>query len=235
MSNHSLFEWPLLTPTQRTKLLRYAKRALKAQLCLVQKPGSSILHHTLNGQDRHLAMNHYPKGDRIDHATGAQYFYHCHRENYENHEHGHFHCFIRYPHIPKRIKPAPLDDWDKYIDNPMTHLIAIGMNVHGEPIRLFTVNRWITSEIWYNAKHANANLNRFKMTLTHDPYWQPLDQWVEAMLHLFAPQIKWLHQARDEAVLKHGPSVYNDESIEELSSLPIDLNTQIQWLMESPA
>ena len=232
MQNKHLFQWPTLPDSRRAKLLRYAKRALNAQQQIMAQQGKSILHYTLRQQEQHLHMDHYPKGDRIDRCTGAQYFYHCHRENMDRDEHGHFHCFLRYPHIPKRVKPTPLPDWDKYIDNPMTHLVAIGMNIYGEPIRLFTVNRWISSEIWYDAKHANANIHRFKMTLTDDPYWQVLDQWVEAMLHLFAPQITWLHQTRDAVAQREGADIYNNPLIEELSEISINLKTQIQWLLE---
>ncbi len=53
-------------------------------------------------------MNHYPKGDRIDYDTGAQYFYHCHRESEETEEHGHFHCFLRYKHIQNAANLPPL-------------------------------------------------------------------------------------------------------------------------------
>jgi hypothetical protein len=233
------FTWPLLSSKRRAKLLRHAQQALRAQQMMMQEPGKSILHYTLHHHDQHIRMNHYPHGDRIDHTTGAQYFYHCHREDIEHDEHGHFHCFLRYPQIPKRIRPEKLPDWDKYIQNPMTHLIAIAMNRYGEPIRLFTVNRWVSSEIWYNAKHAPSILNRFKMTLTDDPYWQVLDQWVEAILHLFSPQIAWLHQQRDQIVNHHQQqstptSVYYNKDIEELSTLPIHLKTQIEWLLEEP-
>ncbi|MFZ4077063.1 MAG: DUF6969 family protein [Legionellaceae bacterium] len=232
------FEYPALTRSRRAKLLNYAQKALKAQQAMLTPEGKNILHYTLRDQELHSSMLHYPKGDRIDHSTGAQYFYHCHREDMTSTEHGHFHCFFRYPHIPNYIKPTPLPDWDKYIDNPMTHLVAIGMNQLGEPIRLFSVNRWITSEVWYDAKHTNTFINRFKMTLTDDPYWNVLDQWVEAMLHLFSPQIAWLNQRRDDAILLHkkkitaAESVYEDESIEELSDISINLTQQIQWILE---
>jgi hypothetical protein len=183
-------------------------------------------------------MNHYPKGDRIDHATGAQYFYHCHREDMDKEEHGHFHCFLRYKHIPKRRKPTPLADWDKYINNPMTHLVAIAMNRYGQPIRLFTVNRWVTSETWYDAHHIPSFLKKFKMSLTDDPYWQVLDQWVDGILKIFSPQIAWLHNQRDKIMVKHAlehphQNIYEDKTIEELSEISIDLKTQIQWLIDT--
>jgi hypothetical protein len=234
------FEYPTLSANKRAKLLRYAKRLLSAQQNIITDTGQNILHYTLRGQEQHLQLSHYPKGDRIDHETGSQYFYHCHRENYDQLEHGHFHCFLRYPKIPKHIKPTPFHDWDKYIDNPMTHLVAISMNKFGVPIRLFTMNRWISKEIWYDCKHMSSILNRFKMSLTDDAYWQILDQWIEAVLHLFSPQIRWLHQVRDHVVNQYQPELNNfihlfeNEKIEELSEIQINLKTQIEWLLETP-
>jgi hypothetical protein len=235
MLTHSEFNLPVLSKWQQKRYLAYATRILQAQQLMTTDEGQNILHYTLNTQERHERMSHYPKGDRIDHSTGAQYFYHCHRENYERFEHGHFHCFLRYKHIPKTIKPAPLVDWDRYIENPMTHLIAIGMNQFGQPIRLFTVNRWVTSEIWYEAKHTSRLIKHYKMTL-EDPYWQVLDQWVEGIIHLFAPQIAWLHQERDKLMLHHqttstAENPYLDYELEELSHISIDLKEQIEWIL----
>lgn len=230
------FVHPPLTRWQKAKLLKYAEQVLASQQKMTTSKGKNILHYTLEKQKRHARMSHYPKGDRIDHQTGAQYFYHCHRENEESNEHGHFHCFLRYKHIPKRRKPASLSDWDKYIDNPMTHLVAIAMNRFGQPIRLFTVNRWVTSEIWYDAEHIPSFVKRFQLTLNDKPYWQTLDQWVEGMLQLFAPQIAWLHEQRDKAMAAHQlknptSNVYEDETIEELSDISINLKEQIEWII----
>lgn len=238
MQNKSDFILPELSKWRQNVFLGYASQVLETQQQMINHKGKNILHYTLNKKRKHEHMSHYPKGDRIDHSTGSQYFYHCHRENFESDEHGHFHCFMRYKHIPKRVKPAPLPDWDKYIDNPMTHLIAIGMNRFGQPIRLFTVNRWVTSEIWYEAKHAPYFLKRYQMTLNDDPYWQVLDKWVEGMLHLFAPQIAWLHEARDQKIQQHqklnpNENAYMDYDLEELSEIDIDMKKQIEWIIGS--
>lgn len=228
---------PNLSKAKQANLLAYASQVLQAQQQMTTAKGKNIIHYTLQRKRRHQSMAHYPKGDRIDHSTGAQYFYHCHREDYDSMEHGHFHCFLRYKGIPEHIKPTPLPDWDKNMDNPMAHLVAISMNCYGQPIRLFTVNRWISYEIWYDAKHINNFIKRYKMTL-EDPYWGILDQWVEGMLHLFAPQIAWLHQKRDEKIKevqteKPDGNAYEDHDIEELSSINIDLNQQIQWILQA--
>lgn len=235
MLTHLKFELPQLSKWHQKRYLDYASHVLESQKLMISAEGKNILHYTLNKDDRHQRMAHYPKGDRIDHSTGAQYFYHCHRENYDSMEHGHFHCFLRYKHIPKSIKPKTLVDWDRYIDNPMTHIVAIGMNQIGQPIRLFTVNRWVTSEVWYDAEHAPRFLKRYKMTVS-DPYWQILDKWIEGMLHLFAPQIIWLQQERDKRIQLHRTNnsienPYLDYELEELSEISIDLKQQIEWVL----
>lgn len=236
MITYPAFTYPEISAWRKKIMLAYASQVLEAQQQMVTNKGKNILHYTLKKKRRHERMSHYPKGDRIDHETGAQYFYHCHRENFESTEHGHFHCFLRYKHIPKHIKPTPLADWDEFIDNPMTHLVAIAMNQFGQPIRLFTVNRWVTSEIWYDARHAPNLLKRFKMTLNDDPYWQVLDKWVEGMLHLFAPQIAWLQHSRDSAIQNHQQinkvdNPYTDYNLEDLSEISIDLKQQIEWII----
>lgn len=232
------FSLPELTQYQRTLFFRYAKKVLEAQHEIASLKGRNIVNYTLGRNKKHQHMEHYPKGDRIDYETGAQYFYHCHRENYDTEEHGHFHCFLRYEHISKRVHPAPLSDWDKYIDNPMTHLVAIGMNRYGQPIRLFSINRWISEEILYDAKDTRGLLKQFKMTKKDSKYWQILDQWVEGMLHLFSPQIAWLNVERDRAIRHYQAvypesNIYDDHRLDILSEIPIDLTKQIQWVLES--
>jgi hypothetical protein len=233
---NSSFVLPTLSAWKKKQYLRCATRVLEAQQKMQTADGKNILHYTLNGETRHLSMSHYPDDDRIDTNTGGQYYYHCHRENYETEEQGHFHCFFRYQQIPKRIKPTPLSDWDKFIKNPMTHLVGISMNTLGQPIRLFAVNRWVTSEIWYGAHHTPYFIRNFKMSKQDNPYWQVLDQWIEGMLHLFLPQISWLNHQRDRTLLDYQAknmetSPYDCESLEEIAEIKINVSEQIQWII----
>jgi hypothetical protein len=239
MTMLSPLKLPTLTPRQRMRMLCFALQVLQAQQQMTTSNGKSILHYTLRRKRQHIKMQHYPTGDRIDYKTGAQYFYHCHRENLGTEEHGHFHCFLRYKSIPTRIKPTPLPDWDKNIDSPMAHIIAIALNRSGQPIRLFTVNRWISAETWYDGRHAPRFVKQFRFRRDADPYWRVLDLWVEGMLHLFAPQIAWLNIERDASVarwqmLHRKGNAYEDHRLEELSSLPIDLAHQITWIVDGP-
>ena len=232
----SSFNLPKLTRWHQSKMLQHAEQVLTTQQQMQTHSGKNIIHYTLQKKRKHIQMDHYPKGDRIDKITGGQYFYHCHRENHEQDEHGHFHCFMRQNRIPKTIKPTPLPDWDLYQKNPLVHLIGISMNRLGQPIRLFTTNRWVTAETWHDATYAPRLIKRFKMTLTDDPHWQVLDQWVEGILHLFAPQIIWLHNERDAVIAQHqqqnpDDNVYINRTLEELSSISVDLKNQINWVL----
>lgn len=234
--NYNYFTLPELTIWHKRQFLQRAKQVLSAQHQMLTETNDSILHRTLVEESRHLSMVHYPKGDRIDLKNGGQYFYHCHRENYDSTEHGHFHCFLRQTAIPKSIRPTP--DIQYNVKNSMTHLIAISMNQLGAPIRLFTVNRWVTDETWYDAMHAPKFTKRFKLELSNNSPWRVIDQWIEGMIHLFSPQIHWLHQKRDEQLQQYAPNSHEDPrhertSIEELSTLNISLPEQIQWIIDS--
>lgn len=225
------FSLPELSTRQKNRLLKIILQILEIQYQISSGGNNNILHHTLEQKHRHVKMLHYPKGDRIDFSTGAQYFYHCHREDLNSMEHGHFHVFLRYKNIPEHISPfLPPDEKNT---SPMTHLTAISMNRYGQPIRLFTVNRWVSSDVWYQAAHAETFIKQFKMTLKDNAHWTLLDKWVENMLKLFAPQIIWLHHARDYKMSAHCSDIYEDKSLEELSSVSIDLNQQIEWVMQS--
>ena len=220
----------------KQQLLYHAQKLLEAQQKMQSMEGKNIVHYTLQNHAYHLKMQHYPKGDRIDHQSGAQYFYHCHRENMDSLEHGHFHCFLRYKQIPEKIKPKKIANWDKFINNPMTHIIAIAMNCYGEPIRLFSVNRWVSEEICYSAEHTSEFINRFNLQLADSSYWSILDEWVQAMLKIFAPQIVWVNQQRDlyledKSSKRKSFSIYDDKKVEELSSISINIAEQIRWIM----
>ena len=232
------FVLPTLSRWHKTRLLNHAATVLEAQQQMSAGRHKNMVHYTLQKQRRHQSYQHYPKGDRIDFSTGSQYFYHCHREDMDTEEHGHFHCFIRHEKIPGRIPYLYPPDVKTHTHPPMSHVVAIGMNRYGQPIRLFAVNQWVSSEVWYGAEHAEWFTRRFRMTLADNPHWQVLDAWVSGMIHLFAPQIHWLHRERCRVVeaARAGGSlqtVFEDESLEELAAIPIDLNQQIQWILSS--
>ena len=194
------------------------------------------------------AWRHYPEGDVFDPATHAQYFCHLHAPGERGaDEHGHFHTFLRAGGIPPDVRPlvmpelaiagspaapAPLPSAPQAHedDDHWCHLVAIAMNDAGRPIRLFTTNRWVTGETWYQAGDVAAMLDRFAVGETTSP--RALDRWITAMLGLYRPQIAALVEARDATVMgwrrrRRGKvHVFEDRRLEVTSALEIDVAAQ---------
>jgi hypothetical protein len=109
------------------------------------------------------------------------------------------------------------------------------MDPQGSPFRLFTVNRWVTGEVWHRAADVIALLDLFEIDHTW-PSW-PVNRWVSAMIPLFRPQIVALIEARDRTIegwVAEGDGsdaayeeVFEDRNREITSHLDIDLEQQV--------
>lgn len=216
-----------LSHLPQAQLRRMARAAREIGECqrVLRKAGLNVVGEVLRGQGQFVKLEHYPKGDVLDPETQAQYYYHAHRGA----EHGHFHCFLRAPGMPAGVSPA--DDpaargWPAG-DKAIAHLIAISMDRYGAPIRLFTVNRWVTGDTWYPAADLARMVDRF--VIDHAwPSW-PTNRWLTAMVRLFRPQIIDLIAARDRALAQATtatPDILEDRGIETLSETDIDIATQ---------
>jgi hypothetical protein len=191
------------------------------------------------------AWRHYPDGEVFDATSHAQYFFHAHAPDRRPPlEHGHFHTFLRAEGMPSGVAPlllpelavadvatpppqaAPLKRGER---DEVSHLIAIAIDVRGEPIRLFTTNRWVTGETWYRAEDVTRMLDCFVIA-EREPS-AVLNRWIGAVIHLFRPQIAALLQARDETVMawrrRRRTPVFEDPRLEITSSLDIQLDTQL--------
>ena len=102
----------------------------------------------------------------------------------------------------------------------------------GEPIRVFTTNRWVTGETWYRADDVIKMLDCFKFSAVGGPAL--LNDWIAAIVTLFRPQIAWLLRQRDETVIgwrqRRRRNVFEDIRLEVTSSFDIDLDAQISFL-----
>jgi len=199
-------------------------------LRLMAENGSNPVAEVLRDQGTFYEHNHYPNGDVFDRHSHAQYYYHAHRgANWV--EHGHFHAFLRAPGMPDGVRPAktkhPSDGED------VAHLVAISMDDHGLPIRLFTVNRWVTDETWYRARDVVAMLDRFLVDNAR-PSWA-VNRWIGAMLRLYKPQIVDLIRRRDAAVAawaakKRDGNVFEDRELEVTAVAEIFVERQIRQI-----
>ena len=201
------------------------------------RTGDNIVGELIKGEDTFYEWNHYPDGDVYDAETGSQFFYHAHPADVRFGEHGHFHTFLRPAGMAPDMNPAAVPDLalPEGPNDALSHLIGISMDRYGEPICLFTTNRWVTGEVWYDGADVVRMLNRFAVGHTQ-PSW-PVNRWITAMLRLFRPQIAALVAARDDAVAawkvrrasrmgRH--SVYEDRALEITSYRRIAVEDQIR-------
>src|SRR5439155_16818196 len=109
------------------------------------------------------------------------------------------------------------------------HLVALSVDGRGEPLRLFTTNRWVTGETWYRADDVIRMLDRFR--LRGDRPSGLLNRWIGALLRLFQPEIAALLRDRDQAILEQRwrwrGNVLEDPRLEITSSIDIDLDARL--------
>jgi hypothetical protein len=191
---------------------------------------------------------HYPEGEVYDPGSHAQYFYHRHSAPTRTRqaarmEHGHFHLFLRGEGMPAGITPlvapelavanapaprqsAPLKLGSR---DEVCHLVALAVDLDGEPLRLFTTNRWVTGETWYRADDVIRMLDRFRLR-TERPS-ALLNRWLGALVGLFQPEIATLLKDRDQAILEQRwrwrGDVLEDPRLEIPSSIAIDLAARL--------
>jgi hypothetical protein len=208
--------------------------------------GSTILRDATGSAGEIAAWQRYPAGEVYDSASHAQYFYHCHATSAAPapaNEHGHFHLFLRAEGIPAGITPlvlpelavanapvppqsAPLKRGDR---DEVVHLVAIAIDWRGEPVRLFTTNRWVTGETWYCADDVIRMLDRFQVG--GDIPSAVLNRWLGAIVRLFQPEIAVLLRNRDKTVTdwrwRRRANVFEDPRLEITSSFAIDLDARL--------
>lgn len=120
------------------------------------------------------------------------------------------------------------------IRNEVSHLVAIALNERGQPIRLFTTNRWVTGETWYRGDDVIRMLDRFSIGDGDGPGL--LNRWATAIVALFRPQIVSLLRLRDEAAMawrrRRRTNVLEDTRLEVTSSFDIELDAQLSSLRQ---
>jgi hypothetical protein len=247
-------EQPAELRVSRVEIARMADAAAVLSNCCerLAQQNSNILGEVAPGADQPgasglCAWRHYPAGEVYDPTSHAQYFYHVHpADGRLLREHGHFHTFLRAEGMPPGIAPLVLPEaavaeiapppqaapLRRGAREEVSHLVAISLDRRGEPIRLFTTNRWVTGETWYRAEDVIAMLDRFTIGAA-DPA-AVRDRWLVAVMQLFRPQITALLRRRDATVMawrrRRRASVFEDPRLEVTSSLEIDLSAQLAFL-----
>jgi hypothetical protein len=215
-----------------------ANAGVKAVACIsdLHARRSNLVVEVLRGSGDFTEWEHYPPDDVRDPKSGAQYYFHAHPPDEQDHpDYGHFHLFMRSKGVPPGIRPGEMSDFVSPAsgNDAPSHLIAISMTPAGLPERLFTTNRWVTGEIWHRADDLISMLDRFVIDLDHPS--RSLNDWLTAMVVLFRPQIEQLLMERDRVILQwqadHSDTdVFEDRRLEIVSSMRISLHNQIEWL-----
>ena len=195
---------------------------------VLKKTGDNIVGELLRDAGTFYQWQHYPKGDVYDRDNGSQFYYHAHPKTSRPGEHGHFHTFLRATGMPRGMEPVPYAGeavWPLGADS-LSHIVAISMDKKGIPTGLFTVNRWVTGEYWYDGADILRMLDRFEISHTR-PSW-PVNRWLGAVLRMFRPQIEALIRARDGTVAawQGEENVFEDRGLEVTSWCRISLAEQ---------
>jgi hypothetical protein len=208
-----------LDPEQLSRY-RAACRSLRYWLRLTSSEGSVIA--ALTGGGTVFANRHYPEDDVIDAASGAQFYYHCHRGE---EEHGHLHLYLR-------AEPGA----------DLTHLIAISLDPRGLPVGFFTVNRWVARDAWLPAAATLELVDRFHFPVPGQEIELTLGRWLTHFLRFYRPVVAALLRERDarleqRAQFSNLEAALDDRDLEIPSSSPIDWSAdlaQIQRPASSP-
>lgn len=195
------------------------------------KSGTSVVAEVLRDQGDFLIWERYPRGDVRDGAS--QYFYHSHTPGeMMAGENGHFHLFVRPGDCMPELEPwrlscafAPDDDTARFV-----HIGAISVDGAGRPLRLFTTNRWVTNETLFRAGDVIKLLDHFRIELAR-PNWA-VNQWLNAMVLLYRPQLEALLTHRDAALENWAAAhpdaeVLEDRRLQNTSETTIDIRNQI--------
>jgi hypothetical protein len=200
---------------------------------VLRRGGLNIVGEMLRGQGQFVEFDHYPGDDVFDRDTQSQFYYHAHRGL--KGEHGHFHTFVRQPGMPSGMAPVAHESEEPWPSGPraLSHLVGLSMDAWGEPIGLFTTNRWVTDEAWYSAEDVVQLLERFRVDHAA-PSW-PVNRWIGAMFALFRPQMAALLHERDRVVARWaarhpGADVFEDRDLEVTSHVMISVDEQVDRL-----
>ncbi|OYV80097.1 MAG: hypothetical protein B7X47_03985 [Ferrovum sp. 34-44-207] len=229
-----------LTPQQTSRMQSAAEVLLECYAELSTNQSHLLAEILDDSVPRQWA--HYPDDDVIDHASGYQFFYHSHSPEDRDAagEHGHFHVFARQDMHRRDIDPGTEGDFLTHLNGEQPaqantiHLLCVSLNAKGVPNALFTVNRWVTGDHLVSAATTLRLISNFTMQAKNG---LKISKWLTALLTIFWPQIEQLLIERDKALMglasnRLHAGLLEDESVELLSSVPIDIDQQITCLFK---
>lgn len=207
-----------------------AAREIEACRRVLRRAGETMVARLTSTAEPAEPWQHYPPGgDVYDPVSHAQYYFHSHAHVGPDGEVGHFHTFMRpagmAPGTPELGIPP-----EAVAEAQPSHLVAVAVDGAGEPVRLFTTNRWVTGEAWYPASAVEAMLDGFAIDRQH-PSWA-VNRWLTALFRLYRAEMGLLLRARDEALRRWQAAhpdraALEDRAFEVASTMRIDLTTRL--------
>lgn len=165
---------------------------------------------------------HFPSDDVMDVETGSQYFLHRHSSDKID-DSIHVHFFRRW--VPAELGLPENKDI-------ATHLIALELDISGNPLRWIVVNQWVVGDYW---QPAEETINLFRDWGIKNPEKGRGDkinpichEWLELYMKLnLDTKIKALLMERDvrlDALVDLNPdlNVLEDQSIEIFGCSDVD-------------
>ena len=139
-------------------------------------------------------------------------YYHCHEGVAKQvNEHGHFHIFT----------DVGEQQW--------AHAAALAIDMSGQALRWFAVNRWVTDGTWLKPGQFISTLQK-----TDDSESDALPgRWLLAMLQLYQAELTDLLQQRDEQIREYAlhqeaSTVLENRDIYLLATCRIDLQAKLE-------
>ncbi len=183
------------------------------------RSGSSLAMAAMAGARQCVELQHYPRSDVVDTAHGTRFYYHAHGSRHTpGNEHGHFHLFAH---------GGQSGDY--------THLAGLSIDAQGQPVRLFTTNRWVTGETWRTAAEVEQFLVRFAVQT--QGRMAPVARWLTAMVHLYRPQLAQMVRRRDTVMTRRSArlgwdALCEDRKLDVVTQTRISLAKRIQQIQQ---
>lgn len=156
---------------------------------------------------------HYPESALVFADKRWRAFYHCH-ESVSKHpnEHGHFHIFTDIG------------------DQNWAHVAGLSIDVEGQPLQWFMVNRWVTDGIWLKRDDFFGQL---AFVTTSDMTDGLTANWLASLLQFYRNDLLDLLEKRNAAIEQHlkkrdREEIFDDRDIYLLASESINLQESLE-------
>ncbi|HTH98170.1 MAG TPA: hypothetical protein VL574_12200 [Stellaceae bacterium] len=224
---------------------------------------------------------HYPAGEAWDATSQAQWFFHAHEAhgggklNPMPAECGHFHTFLGSGGMPSGVVPFVLPEMavapivlpvkekgepggthlSRRDQGRFAHLVGMSIDDAGQPMAVFTTNRWVTGEVWYRAQDLVGALDRFHFQPARPAALDttgpgvvasdingPMAQraidivslWLAGVLAILRPHVAHLLDTRDRTVMDwrrrrtRQTHVFEDRRLDVTSTVLVDFKAELK-------